>query len=820
MPFPAGITTRLVTLGPGTTMEAGDALGVKATVKSSRDLVWSATGTAVRAVEKTYENEAGLELEFPLPVTDQAGWLLNGAVVDVADGKQSHYYVISLEFYAEGVARPVSTATLGPIALPTGDGSPIDADKLIPATTQGGATISLPDSWSEAVALAQAAAAEAAAAVVDSEAFVRTTVVTDIPDPETDIGGVLLATIDASSTHAGFVLDDPTETVTPGVVPIGSIAGVPYGRHATTGGLYKSINDGVSWTQIKETGAYYSLHAMGNGEIILNGGGTLYRTTGWAADPATATITACLTSNGTSAFIASDVDTYENLVLAAEYCVPRTDARFVKLSTDFGVTWTTVRDLDVMFPSDKPGTHWHAVCIDGYHAGPNPRLWASHGDGPRGVYYSDDLGTSWTEYGVTNTWQPMPMMATPNGIVVSTDQNNPDGVWLIPRNLSPKKLLARIPARFWSGALLGFGVAATRDETTGIVYILFRADQQTYFTEPRPALIFATDGVRASILYATANKGTVGVGGSVNWDALPAITKNGYLLASYITDTAPRTTVRGRVRRGALSQGQLDTGNVLTGVANDRVATAIGYGVVAHNQAVVIGNGAAQAASTNEGDVLIGTEAKGAGQSVAAGYRADAKAHGVALGDTATNSLGEAISIGSAATTTGVHGVAIGRQATAAGLGTAVGKGAIAHAGGAAFGAAAKCRTTAAVAIGCIADGYSAVAIGDWQTWANGNSAIALGANAQASGTRATAIGEGSRGLHQDSVALGYGAVTTGQRQLAIGPVNVELIEFGSDPAAPAPNGMRFFARDNGAGKTQACVRFATGAIKILATED
>ncbi|WP_134739992.1 SGNH/GDSL hydrolase family protein [Nocardioides sp. 503] len=188
MPFPAGITTRLVTLGPGTTMEAGDALGVKATVKSSRDLVWAATGTAVRSVEKTYENEAGLELEFPLPVTDQAGWLLNGAIVDVTEGKQSHYYIIGLEFYAEGVSRPVSTATLGPFSIPEGDGSPIDADKLIPATTQGGATISLPDSWSEAVALAQAAAVEAAAKLVDSEVFVRTTVATDIPDPESEVG--------------------------------------------------------------------------------------------------------------------------------------------------------------------------------------------------------------------------------------------------------------------------------------------------------------------------------------------------------------------------------------------------------------------------------------------------------------------------------------------------------------------------------------------------------------------------------------------------------------------------------------------------------
>lgn len=191
MALPVGVTTRVVTLGPGTTIEAGDALGVRATVKASRDLVWSATGTAVRSVEKVYENEAGLELEFELPVTDQAGWLLNGAVVDVTDGKQSHYYVITVEFFTAGGSRPVSAGVIGPISLPTGDGSPVDADKLIPATTTGGATISLPDSWSEAVALAQAAAAEAAAAVLDSDAFVAS----KVADPESLTGSALTATI-------------------------------------------------------------------------------------------------------------------------------------------------------------------------------------------------------------------------------------------------------------------------------------------------------------------------------------------------------------------------------------------------------------------------------------------------------------------------------------------------------------------------------------------------------------------------------------------------------------------------------------------------
>ncbi len=39
------------------------------------------------------------------------------------------------------------------------------------------------------------------------------------------------------------------------------------------------------------------------------------------------------------------------------------------------------------------------------------------------------------------------------------------------------------------------------------------------------------------------------------------------------------------------------------------------------------------------------------------------------------------------------------------------------------------------------------------------------------------------------------------------------------DPAAPAANRGRLYFRDNGAGKTQLVVRFATGAIQVIATQ-
>jgi hypothetical protein len=46
-----------------------------------------------------------------------------------------------------------------------------------------------------------------------------------------------------------------------------------------------------------------------------------------------------------------------------------------------------------------------------------------------------------------------------------------------------------------------------------------------------------------------------------------------------------------------------------------------------------------------------------------------------------------------------------------------------------------------------------------------------------------------------------------------------EMIEVAVGPSAPATDKARLFMRDNGAGKTQFCVRFATGAVQVLATQ-
>lgn len=67
-----------------------------------------------------------------------------------------------------------------------------------------------------------------------------------------------------------------------------------------------------------------------------------------------------------------------------------------------------------------------------------------------------------------------------------------------------------------------------------------------------------------------------------------------------------------------------------------------------------------------------------------------------------------------------------------------------------------------------------------------------------------------------------HGTTTRGWAGYFEGPVfgnrYVELSEIGV-PAHPPANRARLFLRDSGSGKTQLCVRFATGSTKVLAQE-
>jgi hypothetical protein len=70
----------------------------------------------------------------------------------------------------------------------------------------------------------------------------------------------------------------------------------------------------------------------------------------------------------------------------------------------------------------------------------------------------------------------------------------------------------------------------------------------------------------------------------------------------------------------------------------------------------------------------------------------------------------------------------------------------------------------------------------------------------------------------QDTALARISAGVLGLTNASTGGAAFEFTEI-SDPAAPASNKARFYAKDNGSGKTQLVVVFPTGAVQVIATE-
>jgi hypothetical protein len=77
-------------------------------------------------------------------------------------------------------------------------------------------------------------------------------------------------------------------------------------------------------------------------------------------------------------------------------------------------------------------------------------------------------------------------------------------------------------------------------------------------------------------------------------------------------------------------------------------------------------------------------------------------------------------------------------------------------------------------------------------------------------------------GVASISIALETenGKITIGgASRIVMGTTYFEMTEQAADPVAPGANRGRLYLKDNGAGKTQLCIRFNTGAVQVVATE-
>lgn len=526
------------------------------------------------------------------------------------------------------------------------------------------------------------------------------------------------------------------------------------------GTIWKSVDDGVTWTQVATgpVSAYFiHLYKCSDGEVLIQYSATIRKSSGWSTNPNTATWTTKVTANSPAYFLQWGFDGNGTKFIATEYAADGdwASSNNAWISTDSGNTWTVVWDQAARFPGDGALSHCHAVCYDPW----DDRFWLSEGHSvSAGIYYSDDDGGTWTAVaGGTLDGSPTVLVATNDGIVCGTD-SAPGGIYGIARRAVATDMKAELIWQWFPGraGIVGFAQRGFRDPRSGIVYIGWNSS----FSDVKVIMAAGTASTAGLVYEATTAQA------DRFWNQV--ITDTGKMIGHY-TLGATESVFKAFVSKGGFNNRTLNTGNILGGVTNEVTSVAVGRGASVPTSAVesvVIGNGAAVSST---------------GQSVVIGDGAAAVAVSVAIGD--------------AASVTGAGGTGVGKSVSVTGqLATAIGH-------------SAQATTTKNVAIG-----WDARATTDVNN-------VALGEGTRSTANGSTALGAESVAGHALSVALGAVSTTTATSQIATGARHIEMLELASDAAAGATNSARIYARDNGSGKTQIVVRFATGAIQVLATE-
>lgn len=215
--------------------------------------------------------------------------------------------------------------------------------------------------------------------------------------------------------------------------------------------------------------------------------------------------------------------------------------------------------------------------------------------------------------------------------------------------------------------------------------------------------------------------------------------------------------------------------------------TAIGYNSMPRLQgAANTALGAHAGVGINRGVASVGSITGGTGYT-------DGTYPGVAL----TYSSGSRFSGAPTATVTVSGGAVTAVAITQAGLG---------------FYAADTILTASAATIGGTGSGFSVPVTALTGATSSNNTLVGYQAGyLQTEGSNNIAIGASA---NLDSL--------TGSNQINVGGVYFHdrfVYVERTDPAAPAVNSAVVYARDNGSGKTQLCVRFNTGAVQVISTE-
>lgn len=597
-----------------------------------------------------------------------------------------------------------------------------------------------------------------------------------------------------------------------------------WGNDYVSGKLYKSTDDGDNWTLINtipSMSQVIRLFKTFDGEMLAVSYAKIMRSSGWTANPTTATWSQVLTPYGAAYFLAWGVDGDGTKFITAQYAAPPNwgDSREVHISLDGGVTWTKKYDSSTAFPLDYGDSHLHGVCYDPWE----DRFWFTEGHAvPKGLFFSDDDGNTWTAIGgLQPVAMPTVLVATDDGIVCGSD-DDPNGLYGI-RRVQDTSQLQLVRTYIWhSGTLglVGFAQRGYRDPSNGVVYMGFNSN----FAAVKPIIAAGTASTASEIW-----RDPTGTFGDRIWTVL--VTNSRKVIGHYFKASSNQV-LSGRLSgRGSLTM--LDAGNLFQATAGGETSIAAGYGATtAGGSSVALGHSASttvisgvaignnsvaadsavaigQAATATATDTLaIGRlSAAGGSRSIAIGRLANTSTaiNSIAMGYNANGGWGESISIGSGSSVSGTSSTAIGMSATANASSTSIG----------ANSTAAGIVATAVGKSSSAGSTYS-TALG-WSANASGADATALGGVTVASANGAVALGKGSTSSHSLSVALGGNTTTTAANQVKVGAKHFEITEM-SAPTAPAADNARLYAVDNG-GTTELAVRYSTGVAQTLTTD-
>lgn len=598
------------------------------------------------------------------------------------------------------------------------------------------------------------------------------------------------------------------ETFVTSIRPVGYWGGYFWGADSSNR-LNRSSDFGATWTLVSSSAdrTILQIFPTVDGEMLIHNSAGVSKSSGWTADPSTATWATVLSRpvGNTADFLKWGVDGDGQKFIATHYQAGGgfAQSRYVWISTDAGDTWDIVWDTVAEFPDHHQNSHIHAACYDPW----DDRFYFTEGHAePVGIRYSDDDGATWTRMDNDLGMSPAftTMKATDFGIVCGTD-GPPNGVFVIRRQTDPDQLGVEFYGN-WNDltsreGVIGFADHSWRDPDTGIVYLGFVSN----FPADVP-----------TVVYACGSSGAYPIFKEINSDrAFSVFAGGGGILVQRGTGT---TWMRARTQVFG-APPVIDRGNLGTrdGEFTRPGSLRVGRGSSALGlESVAVGlNAQAGISTSNQRSIAVGAAAKANGDRVTTvGFQADAGVRSVAVGANALGSGVFAVALGNDAQATSTGGVAVGQNARAAG-GIAIGINANVSGGGdsaMAIGRNSVCSSVS-VAIGnsASATGAFGMAIGHSATMtttgahaighsaaASGVESLAVGYGAGATTTHASAFGRAASATHLRSVALGHASATARADCVMIGDRDLESTRNGGRIILRQPNGtLRAISVDN-----------------------